>query len=562
MTLNPLSSVFKARTKVGMLFLALLISVAFMLAACGGTASTQKTTVLSIVNGATGSWQQNFNPYSSTSFNQPGSRGMIYETLLFISQLDGKESPWLASSYQFSTDAKTLTFHLRPNIQWSDGKPFSSADVLFTLNMLKQYPALDSNGLWKTLSDVTAPDASTVVVTLLKPYSPIVWYLGGQTWIVPQHIWSTVGDPTKYTNANPVGTGPFTLKSFSNQLIDLGKNTKYWQPGKPQVTELRYPAYNSNTSAELALEQGQVDAANLFLPNLQQTYVNRDPSHRHYYFPPGYAVTLYLNLAKSPFNQLPVRQAISMTLDRQQLDKIGEGGYDPPASPTGLVLPAQQKYLSPDYANTSLNVDPSKAEQLLQSAGFTKGSDGIYADKNGKKLSFTLNVVSGFTDWLTDSQLMASELKKIGIDVNLNPLSFGAYFGGLQTGGYDAAIFFTNVGPSPFFAFDGFLNSKNTAPIGKSATSNFERWSDPATDALLNQYATSTDPAVQTQAMQGLEKIMVEQIPVISLVYGVHYSEYSTSHFTGWVDANNPYASPSLNDNPDTAVVVLNLKPV
>lgn len=557
MMFNSFPSVLKIKTRAATPFLSLLVIFSILLAACGGSGSTssQKPTTLTVINSATGSWQQNFNPYSSTAFNQPGSQGMIYETMLFISDLDGKETPWLAQSYTFSPDVKTLTFHLRPNVLWSDGKPFTSADVLFTLNMLKQYPALDTNGLWNHLKSVSAPDANTVTATLTAPYSPMQWYLGAETYIVPQHVWSSVGDPTKFTNPNPVGTGPFTLKSFSSQLIDLAKNPKYWQAGKPQVTELRYPAYNSNTSAELALDQGQVDAANMFLTNINQTYVSRNPTHNHFWFPPGYAVTLYPNLTKFPFNQLAVRQAISLAIDRQQLDKVGESGFDPPASPTGLVLPNHQQYLSPNYANTSYTVDTNKANQLLESAGFTKGSDGIYADKNGKKLEFNLNAIAGFTDWLTDSQIIASELKTIGMNVTLNTLSFGAYAGALQSGNFDAAMFFTNVGPSPFYAFDGFLNSKNTS-------SNYERWNDPPTDHLLAQYASTTDPTSQVQAMQGLEKIMVEQLPVIPLVYGVHYSEYSTARFTGWVDANNAYADPSPNVNPDTEIVILNLKPV
>jgi peptide/nickel transport system substrate-binding protein len=143
---NSFSSVWKVKARAATPFLSLLVIFSIVLAACGGSGSTsgQKHTTLTVINSATGSWQQNFNPYSSTAFNQPGSQGMIYETMLFISDLDGKETPWLAQSYNFSSDVKTLTFHLRPNVLWSDGKPFTSADVLFTLNMLKQYPALDT----------------------------------------------------------------------------------------------------------------------------------------------------------------------------------------------------------------------------------------------------------------------------------------------------------------------------------------------------------------------------------------------------------------------------------
>ena len=193
--------------------------------------------------------------------------------------------PWLAQSYAFSPDAKTVTFHLRTDVKWTDGQAFTSDDVVFSLNELKQYPAADTNGIWQYVQQVQNPDSSTVVVTLKQPYTPILWYLAGQTYIVSKHEYASVGDPTKFADDNPVGTGPFMLKSFSPQLIDLKKNPSYWQPGKPAVNEVRYPSFNSNTSAELLLQRGDVDWTGLFTPNIQQTYVSKDPAHNHYWFP-------------------------------------------------------------------------------------------------------------------------------------------------------------------------------------------------------------------------------------------------------------------------------------
>jgi peptide/nickel transport system substrate-binding protein len=253
---------------------------------------------------------------------------------------------------------------------------------------------------------------------------------------------------------------------------------------------------------------------------------------------------------------------MSLAIDRQQLDNVGESGYEPAAHPSGLVLPAQQKYLSPNYANASFTVDTGKANQLLQSAGFTKGSDGIYVDKNGKKLAFNLDVVTGWTDWVTDCQIMASSLKAIGMNVSVNAISYNAYYSALQLGTFDTAISWTTAGPTPFFLLNALLNSKETAPLGQTAPTNWERWNDPTTDNLLEQYASSADPTVQTQALYGLQKIMVEQMPSIPLVYGPQWNEYSTLHFTGWPSPDNTYALPAPWQYPDNEVVVLHLHPV
>src|SRR5438874_2993567 len=177
------------KTKKGILALSFLLVFAILVAACGGsqTQVSHKQVPLSIVPNTGGDYTRVFNPYQVSTTTYYGAQGLIYETLLYFNRLDGSEKPWLATSYHFSSDSTSITFTLRQGVKWSDGQPFTSDDVVFTLNMLKQYPAADGNALWKTLKSVEAPDANTVVVTLLAPSSPILWYLGGQTWIVPKH---------------------------------------------------------------------------------------------------------------------------------------------------------------------------------------------------------------------------------------------------------------------------------------------------------------------------------------------------------------------------------------
>jgi peptide/nickel transport system substrate-binding protein len=535
-----------------------------VLAACGqassGHQAAQGTSILNVVPSPKGDFSDGFSPFGNNA--NYGAQGFIYETLLYFNRMNGDIKPWLAQSYSFSPDAKTLTFHLRTDVKWTDGQAFTSDDVVFTLNALKQYPDTDVNAIWTYVQQVANPDSSTVVVTLKQPYTPVLWYLAGQTYIVSKHEYANVGDPIKFADDNPVGTGPYMLKSFTPQLIDLKKNPTYWQPGKPAIDEIHYPSFNSNTSAELLLQRGDVDWTGLFTPNIQQTYVDKDPTHNHYWFPNRNIVMLYLNTAKAPFNQLAVRQAISDAIDRDKLYKIAESGYEPVASPTALLLPQAQSNLNPAYANSSFSLNDATAEQLLTGAGFTKGSDGIFADKTGKKLSFKIDVVTGWTDWVTEDQIIAANLKAIGIDASVNSISFGSYFSNLQLGNYDMSISWTNPGPTPFYLYNSLLLGANSAALGKTAGSNFERWIDPATDNYLNEYASTTDPAKQQAALNGLQQVMVQQLPSIPLVDGATWSEDSTRNFTGWPTANNGYASPAPFDFPDAEIVALNLTPV
>ncbi|GCE23987.1 ABC transporter substrate-binding protein [Dictyobacter kobayashii] len=197
----------------------------------------------------------------------------------------------------------------------------------------------------------------------------------------------------------------------------------------------------------------------------------------------------------------------------------------------------------------------------MQSAGFTKGSDGIYADKSGKKISFNMIDVSGWNDWVGDTQLISKDLKAIGIDAKVDTVGgFTPYITALQTGTFDAGISWTDPGPTPYYAYSDLLDSSKSAPIGKAAPTNWERWEDPATDKLLKQYATSGDPAMQKQAIDGLQKIMVEQLPSIPLSYNASWYEYTTTHVTGWPDENNPYDFGAPFNYPDNGYIVLQLK--
>jgi peptide/nickel transport system substrate-binding protein len=150
-----------------------------LLSACGGGTANKggsNNSVLTVSSGPKGDFTDNFSPYAPSALD--GVQGPMYETLLFFDRMNGSVQPWLASSYTFSSDAKSLTFHLRQGVKWTDGQPFTSDDVVFTLNDIKQYPAADGGGIWQYISSVAAPDANTVVVNFNKAYTPIIWYLG------------------------------------------------------------------------------------------------------------------------------------------------------------------------------------------------------------------------------------------------------------------------------------------------------------------------------------------------------------------------------------------------
>src|SRR5437588_13039500 len=166
---------------------------------------------------------------------------------------------------------------------------------------------------------------------------------------------------------------------------------------------------------------------------------------------------------------------------------------------TGLLVPTAQACLDPQFANLSMTSNIAKAEQYVTSAGFTKGSDGIY-QKNGHRLSFTLRSVDSYSDWNAAAKLIADQAKAVGIEIKNVTVGEDAYYTLRTDGKYDYQMMFCGMvgGPTPYYLYNQYLNS---AQIGQGKF-NFVAWKDSKTDQYLNMYASTTDPNVQKQAIQ------------------------------------------------------------
>lgn len=561
--MSPNSRSSQAKAKTGAVLCTLLVIFGLLLAACGGSTSTTNNSNKSVLKVAAQSYdfaQAGFNPYNGHP--NAGVLGLVYETLYFVNVNGGAFTPMLATGYQWNSDNTQVTFNIRQNVKWNDGKPFTADDVVFTFNLMKQYPAADANGVWSFLKDVTAPDANTVIMTFQKAYPPVLVTIAGHVYIIPKHVFASVGDPTKYLTDKPVGTGPYTLTRYQTDLAVYDKNTSYWQAGQVKVDEIRFPEYKDNATLQLALPKGEVDWAGYFSPTLQQDFVAKDPAHNHLFMD---AINLYSICPnqKDPVvggqSGLPVRLALSAAIDRSAIAGQATAGLEPPGSITGLVLPTAQSWLDPQFATLATTADTAKAEKYLTDAGYTKGADGIF-QKNGKRLVLTLRSVDSYSDWNAAAKLIADEAKAVGIQINNVTVGEDNYYTLRTDGKYDYQLMFCGMvgGPTPYYLYNQYLNS---AQIGQGKF-NFVAWNDSTTDQYLSQYASTTDQAAQKQAIMGIEKVFVNNQPFIPLWTGADYDEYSTAHFTGWPDQSNPYSSGSPNTAPDIEQVILHLQPV
>jgi len=180
----------------------------------------------------------------------------------------------------------------------------------------------------------------------------------------------------------------------------------------------------------------------------------------------------------------------------------------------------------------------------------------------GQKLQFSVLNIGDYSDWVASVQVIQQELKSVGIAITPDNLSNTDFVSEFDYGKYQLAYYDQqSFGPSAYYELNNWLNSANTAPIGKLAGSNFERYSNPATDKLLNEYATTTDPATQQSILNQVQQVMVTDVPIIPVTEAVDWYQYDTGSFSGWPTPGNPYAQPSAYAFPDNEQVLLHLAP-
>ncbi len=532
----------------------------------GGSSSSATGKPLVIDDTPLSPMTDTFNPYSATSTGHVVTADSLYNEPLFIwNILNPNQAPFkiLGTGYSWSNGGKTLTITTRSGVKWNDGKPFTASDVAFTFNMIRKNPGVATDGTPVPVS-ATAPNATTAVLTFAQPQYANM-FLIGQTYIVPEHIWANV-KPTTFADPNPVGTGPFMLDKFTPQGFTLKANPSYWNKSAIHVPEISYPAYTANFNITSPLASGQIDLAGNNIANVQGVYLAKSPDN-HTWFPKSpyltanNLVSLVINVTKAPLNDPAVRKAISFGINRQQLSAQGETGYEmPETSTSGLLLPAASSFLNPSLANNlPTGGDPAKVSSILQADGWSKA--GGKWTKNGKTISFSISDPIPYSDYYLDAQDIAKQLNALGFNVTVNGIGNPTVWQNDVTNGtFDTAIHWSNQGPGPYYIYDSLLDSNLTAAIGKPAANDLGRWKDPATQAALAQFAGTNDTSAQHAAVTKLETIMDTQVPVVPLLYGAAWWEYSTRDYTGFPSSANPFMNPTTN-SPYLEETILSLKP-
>ncbi|RKX55933.1 MAG: ABC transporter substrate-binding protein [Thermotoga sp.] len=491
----------------------------------------------------------------------------IYEVLFYVNPLNGNITDLLGTSYEWKNNNLELDINTREGVKWSDGTPFTARDVAFTFNYIKKYPALDQLAVWSSTSGLESVEANgdnIVVFKFSKPNTPLFYYLSNIP-IIPEHIWSTIKNPVTFKNENPVGTGPFLFKSSSpqNNVILAVKNPDYWRKGRPYVDKLEIRAVKSNTTSLLMLLRHDADWGDCTPADPKKLWVDKDPELNKMWWPVNNANILYLNTQKTPFDIPEFRKAVALAIDKESLvEKAYHGSCGGVAHPTGIIPSQQNEWLDPLLKDVNLRYSPQKAQELLTSIGFKKNSRGELMDSDGKVLpTYKILVGAGWTDYITMAQIISKNLENLGIKTVIDQEAGSTYMSSIMSGTYDMAIcWWAGEGPSPYYYYyQGFYPPFSGSKIGETSLSDYARYTNPIITAALETFSKTSDIHLQKQAIYAIERIIVEDTPLVFLTNRTHFGCFSEAYLVGWPSDSNPYCAAEVIDSPGGAMITVNV---
>jgi peptide/nickel transport system substrate-binding protein len=412
-----------------------------------------------------------------------------------------------------SQDGLQWRVKLRDNVRWHDGKPFTAEDVKFTLELIVN-PKFRS---WRTLGhslvrDVTVVSPTEIQWRMEQAFSPYLSFLT-ETFIVPKHAFDGETDVNNAAfNRSPIGTGAFKFgKRVAGDHVELVANPEYFGEG-PYLERIIFKYIPDSTVLYTQLKSGDIDMigqqfipANYFdeakkLPNLTVEKVLRSNVE-----------TIYFNLDRPQFKELVVRQAIYTAIDRKSI--IDALYYGMPA-PTETFMPKQSAYYNPNLPVQEF--DLKKAAQMLEDAGWKKGSDGIRA-KDGVKLSFANSTTAG--DQLREQlqQFVKQSLAEIGVEMKISNLPAAVIWSDFwQQSQFDTALvgitFLIGADPDVTNRF-----SSKAIPAKGGRGSNNSQYVNPKVDALLEQGTRTFDPEARRPIYQKVQELVRRDLPFMPI---------------------------------------------
>ena len=484
--------------------------------------------------------------FASGTKDQEGSR-IFYEPL-GAWDADGNLIPILAAEVPslanggVSRDGKSITWKLKKNVQWHDGKPFTADDVVFTAAYAAD-PATSAytSGSYKDVK-VTKVDSHTLKVEYQKP-SPF-WadpFVSAAGMIIPKHIFESFKGATSRdapANLKPVGTGPYKFVDFKpGDMLRGAINTNYNEANRPYFDTIEMKGGGDAVSAARAvLQTGEYDYAwNLQVEDELLVRLEQGGKGKTSIIPGGNIEFIQLNMtdpwtetdgershpkSKHPIlTEFAVRQAISLCIDRDGVQKFI---YGRTGIATANFLNNPQRFVS---KNTKYEFNPDKAAQVLETAGWKKGADGI-REKGGKKLKLVFQTSINSPRQKTQ-QIIKQAAQKAGIDIEIKAIPASVYFSSDPANPdtytklfVDMQMFTTTMPqPDPEIFMNQYLSDQFATKANKWLGRNSTRYSNPEYDKTYLAAQSEMDPVKRAALFVKMNDMPVNDIAIIPVVY-------------------------------------------
>ena len=518
----------------------------------------------------------NWNPYlTSVTHQRDAMQFTVNEELFYTNLTDGKLIPWQAESFDLSPDFMTATIKLRKGVAWQDGQPFTSDDVKFTLEALRDAPPeINGSSDYKEyVKSVDAPDPETAVIHFTKPAPRWVrdhLALGHENHypILPKHIWEgqDIKGFTNYdlTKGLPMGTGAYKLVSSTTQQEVFDRDDNWWgaktgfMPLPAPKRIIIVPVASDDAMGQLQIAN-QVDGGRQLLVGTFEAAQAQNPKLTSWNeqgpvwgAPDGCDYSLVFNNLKAPWNDVNLHWAVDRAIDRQKLADIGYEGSDHPVSFAFSGYMAGT-YLKPDGLLQSVidkykvdHQDLNEVATYMQKAGFTKGSDGFWG-KDGKPLEFKVRVPA----FIQPIQApLTQQLKDAGFDAVQAPVD-DSWLPDITNGNFDTMVFVHCGSLSEPVETLKDYHSKYSRPLGTAVpyTVAGSRYSNPDYDKLIDaMLAVPADPDPKSDYMKNAAAaldIALRDLPQIDLLEEFHVVTFNNTYWTGWMSASDPYAAPA-----------------
>ena len=443
----------------------------------------------------------------------------IYEGLLTYSA-DLQPLPKLAESWSISDDGLVYTFKLRRDVKWHDGQPFTAKDVVFSFE--KFLPELHARSRLNLaeVKEIATPDDHTVVFTLKQPFPAFIYV--HNTPVLPAHLYEGVTD---YRNAEAnkqfIGTGPFKFGEWNKgSFIHLVKNPDYWGSGKPYLDDIYFHVIPDANSRAIAFETGQVDVLragdveNFDVRRLAELEgVELTEAGWEVLQPIGY---IHLNNRHKPLDDVRVRQAIALAIDRQFIiDTIFAGFGREINGPLSSLSQFKDASVETKYA-----FDPAKANAILDEVGLKPGADGFRFEVQLVPLPYG-------ELWQRQAEYTREALAAIGIKVNLVATDVPGWFKRLTTFDYDLGQNFVYTTPDPAIGIS-YAYTTVTGDNAGTTGGNVHGYSNAEVDKLLAEAGHENDTAKRKQLYSQVQKILSAEVPIIwthDIVFPTVYRE-------------------------------------